>query len=770
VSPDQQKHRPDKLDLEPAQHLQRSEAFNQFELNCVLPDPVSPLLPSPRGLDVNDSEWREKKTGSDHGISPYRSPKNNQNHASNHSQLDNSVDFSFGEFDVGICTPNPPEPQSNSQAEDMKISLPKPPGVEELPSYLGRLENVQRGPGDLGSPGEGVPKRSLSRKVSTKLRGIVSGNGSKSQNRSASPNSPANKVATLDPLPFPESEKPLIDSKLEEMIVQFDSEHALSLKAPKILDVKHKAGWSYNHSASSSADSLEQSRTSSDVPPGLTSHRSSTRSSDRNPVPDSPVTPDDDTCAFGALRGSQDNLRDTVKSDVTVTQRDYAPLPPLPRQRKNSQVTTPVSVDPPERHTIPRFTHEPPTPDAGKYDYERKCSIVPEPDHFFRATGSINGHEQLKMKAVRVLDSKEADNCHEGSAAEKSPNVSASISPTTASNPVLGGLQRSPTGRKPPFGPGGPKMLLRSATMSSRPASKPIKPVTPTEDAISAQNVESDSLQPRNSGRSPSLRSPNSLKSPNFDQEVRRPSLKQSISEQGGRRPSLKMNTLEGTRRPSLNTSPLEGTRRPSLKMATSDMGLNTMKASPLGFYCDSGDMLSPSSPFTSFSFAPTHMQQDDNRVTRPNDSFSQAASPRTMDESPHSPTPFDQDRSLPRQSSLRQAKSFTNLRRPSASRGAQNDRVTALLRGAQSDLSRRPSTAGSSHGGLRLDTNVTIYNGGASLSAVEPQPRSAVEPSTIRAPPTISRSKSSVSEGLRRAFSRRRPAPGTGSITDPIS
>ena len=166
-------------------------------------------------------------------------------------------------------------------------------------------------------------------------------------------------------------------------------------------------------------------------------------------------------------------------------------------------------------------------------------------------------------------------------------------------------------------------------------------------------------------------------------------------------------------------------------------------------------EKISPPSSESSFAPSVRGARSEDLEIY-PDDSISRINSPPPV----RSPTAFDFDRALPRQPSLRQAKSHTNLR---------NDRVAAL--------SHRPSTSRGPQLHLKTDnTPIPIPIPTPNSSGIDrPRspnafdvdrslvPASAVDttppnPSLLGVSQQIKRSKS-VGGGLRRAFSRRKPA-----------
>jgi len=496
-SQQQQRHRPERLDIQPAKALQQAETAKYFESDSVPADPVSPLLPPPR-RDYNSVPQATPD------LSPELDPTTEH---SSPGLLDLNLNKdTLGTLDISFSDFSMPSPAMGTQNHLQKpmISGPQSPELQILPAHLGPLLPVQRELNYGGTPNPGdkeasaIMKRSLSRKVSTKLRTLV-GAGTRPTVVTTTPTTTRQrqnskgrftKHIISNPIPIPEEEQQ-VDPEIEKIMARFDIEKpSPARRVGKIQDKVED--WHYNPSAASSASniSLHPSYTSVDNAivgtelessggnPGLSSHRSSSRSSQRNATPDSPVTPADDgySYPFTALRGHL-NVGDAVKSIPSARQRDYH----LPAVVTKHSEEVPMFLDTTSEvsGTVPSFTHEPPTPEPHQTTFSRMHdSILPEPEHFMRRNGvnRVEEEELLQPGTNRKLS--RDSNASTDSSNRPSPTIS--TAPTSAaSSPLSPFPKRSPTARKPPFGPGGPKMLLRSATMSSRQGGVPLKLLKP---------------------------------------------------------------------------------------------------------------------------------------------------------------------------------------------------------------------------------------------------------------------------------------------------
>ncbi|KAF8543133.1 hypothetical protein BDD12DRAFT_273048 [Trichophaea hybrida] len=494
---EQQRHRPERLDIQSAKDLQQVETAKYFESDSVPTDPVSPLLPSPR-RDHNSVPRDSPDISPELGPIPENSSPGLFDLNLNKDTL-GTLDISFSDFSM-------PSPAMGTQNHLQRpiISAPQSPELQKLPTHLGPLLPVQRElnyGGISNLPGEkdnsAIMKRSLSRKVSTKLRTLV-GAGTRPREAPGAITTATSIPTTRqrqnskgtftisNPIPIPEEEQQ-VDPEIEQIMARFDIERPLP--ARRVEEIQDKVDdWHYNPSAASSASniSLHPSYTSGDNAttgtelessggnPGLSSHRTSSRSSQRNATPDSPITPADDgySYPFTALRGHL-NVGD-AKSNATARQRDYHS--PAVVTKHSEEVPMFLDTAGEVNGPVPSFTHEPPTPEPHQTTFSRvHDSILPEPEHFMRKTGVNRVEEELLQPGMNRIVSRDFNGSTDTS---NRPSPTISTAPTSvASSPLLS--KRLPTARKPPFGPGSPKMLLRSATMSSRQGGTPLKPLKP---------------------------------------------------------------------------------------------------------------------------------------------------------------------------------------------------------------------------------------------------------------------------------------------------
>jgi hypothetical protein len=708
------RHRPERIDIEPARILQQAETAKYFHAEAEIEDSVSPLQPPPHQNNPNQAPQASPE------ISPELGPTT-KNSSPGHLDLDlnkedaGALDISFSEFSM-------PSPAMGAK-DHLQISSPKSPEGNRLPAYLGKIQPVQREL-DYGEPKSPPtenaspitsPKRSLSRKVSTKLRTLVGAGG---RPREPLPENGVvaattatrnlkgglNKEDISNPIPILEKEQK-VDPEIEEIMARYDMERGPppTRMAEQIQDKVDD--WNYNPSAASSTSNIS-------LHPSYKSGDDATVT--RNVTPDTPITPADDGYSFSALRGPS-AFGDTMKSDTTAKQRDFLP----PRLEVGRSEEVPVFLDTAgEGKTpgVPSFTHEPPTPEPHKTTFSRAFVPPPSlrPGHDSRRD-DLEEHLQPGASGKQLRDSSTSSDVSNNSGFTR-PSPTISTPPTSvASSPQIPASPmslRSPTGRRPPFGPGGPKMMLRTATMSSRPnGGAPLQP------------------KPKPLAAVPSIAE---------DERTVIPSRQTSKASTVDSRQNSKASTLDSRQTSRANTPDSERNQR-------------------------SGDH-TPTSPYSRagsvFSF-----MRDDISVIGPSDSASQI-DPRSVPSSPRSGSPsFDFDRSS-RQPSLRPAQSHSMIRPKTASR-IQNDRVSTLSR-LDTDLPPRPSTGTQGQpGSLRLNTDLTPQVTSPSASAVD-APRSPSS-QTLQLPgnPIVKRSKS-VGEGLRRAFTRRAPAPPVPSPTPP--
>jgi hypothetical protein len=694
--------------------LQRAETAKYFHVDAEIEEPVSPLLPSPGQKNPNQAQQASPE------ISPELGPTTKHSspgHLDLNKEDARALDISFSEFSM-------PSPAMGAR-DHLLISSPKSPEVNRLPAYLGKIQPVQReldygGPKSPPSANASPitsPKRSLSRKVSTKLRTLVGAGGRPREplpengimaaanaiTAARNLKGGLNKEDISSPIPILENEQK-VDPAIEEIMARYDMERGPppTRMAEHIQDKVDD--WNYNPSAASSTSNIS-------LHPSYKSGDDATVT--RNVTPDTPITPADDGYSFSALRGPI-GFGDTMKSDTTAKQRDFLP----PRLEVGRSEEVPVFLDTAcEGNTpeVPSFTHEPPTPEPHKTTFSRAFATPPV---------LMAGHDSrrddipknLQPGAGKQLRDSTSDVSNNSGVTIQSPTISTPPTSVTSSPQIPQSPMslRSPTGRRPPFGPGGPKMMLRTATMSSRinGGGAPLQP------------------KPKPMAAVPSIAE--------FESTVT-PSRQTSKASTIDSRQNSKASTLD-SRQTSRANSP-DSERNPR-------SGAHT-----------------PTSPYSragsAFSFV-----RDDLSVIGPSDSASQI-DPRSNPSSPRSGSPsFDFDRSS-RQPSLRQAQSHSGIRPMTASR-LQNDRVSTLSR-LDTDLPPRPSTSTQGQtGSLRLNTDLNPHVTNPSFSAVDAPARSPSS-QTLQLPgnPIVKRSKS-VGEGLRRAFSRRAPAPPVPSPTPP--
>lgn len=709
----EQRRRPERLDIKPAKVLQQAETAKYFDSNSDIEDSVSPLLPSPRRRNDNGNSFGRR-------YSPDISPELGSNEFPESPDFDCSkrttapLDISFTDFSMP-----PPVMGTKNHLHSRAISAPQSPELQKLPAYLGKIQPVQR---DLdyetpSSPDEMnnfsapiLQKPSVGRKVSKKFRTLVGAGGRPSTGTGGRPSTGTVATTTIsssnirqlhlvskaalgkhaisNPISIPK-DKQTVDPEIQDITTRFDIERGIRPVQGTIIEGGFEAAhdWNYSHSAASSASNLSSHRSADNAhmgteselssgSPGLSSHRSSTRSSQRNATLDSPVTPADDGHSFSALRG-----HDTMKSDITVTPKDYQT--PTIVTKHSEEVPVFLDTTGEANGSVPSFTHEPPTPEPHKTTFPgRVHSTSPESKHFF------DNRKPLRESAESYGYSPRP------SPTISSPPTSVATSPLSPISPMQHG--RSPTARNPPFGYG---LMLRSATMSSKSGGVPLKALKPTPSTAG-------SLQSRSPTRAHTIDLPSKEKRYNNGNEARTP-----VS-------------------PYIRTG------------------------SAFSFVHDDAPMIRPednisqAGPSASRSGSPAP-QSGSPVASRP------GSPPRAV-----SPTPFDVDRSLPRQSSLRHATSQSNFR---ASR-AQNDRVAALSR-IDTETPARPSTGTPGRTPLRVDTDLVPPASAPAtgyFSAVEGPTNSSdllQRPLTSQGlqPEPIKRNKS-VGDGLRRAFSRRAP------------
>lgn len=534
---EQPRHRQLKLDIQPARELQQAETAKYFEGNDSAPeDPISPLLPSPRRHN-NSTSLNEFASP----VSPVSGP------TSIHSSPGRGLNFSRQEptepTDTAFIDFSMPSLATGARGRPT-ISAPQSPDQHNLPAYLGKLQPVQRGPDFYDKPAVGVssgPKRSLSRKVSTRLRTLVG-----AVNKPREETLPEDEVLTsprelsrgeVPQLPsldimnsmhldvIPGSSAPISTSRqqigpeMDDIMARFDIGRD-TRPTYQVQEIHGKVDdWSYYPSAASSTSnlSLRPSFKSADNATlatdsdnsGLSSQHSSTRSSHRNITPETPATPADDGYSFSVLRGHPGMGGGTHKSDMTVKQQDFMQAGPTKFSEEVPVfLDTTTEVSP----MVPSFTHEPPTPDPHKTTFSRihRDGNVPEP-----AQLRTDKHDSV---STNVTSSTAFTMLTRPSPTISSAPTSATTSPLLSTSPLSPVCNRSPTARKPPFGPGSPRMMLRAATMSSRPKggtplkSKPVPPPVTENEATSyppsRNNSSSErSVQAEQSPTSPYARS-----------------------------------------------------------------------------------------------------------------------------------------------------------------------------------------------------------------------------------------------------------------------
>ncbi|KAI5802366.1 hypothetical protein FPQ18DRAFT_383376 [Pyronema domesticum] len=667
---DPSRRRPANIDIQPAKTLQQSETAKFFESDTIsiASTQISPLS-SPYKVAHSPA------VGSP-AISPVLEPTTQHSSSRvtnldlNKEEVSETLEISFSDFSMPS-----PGMGTHDLLKRPTASAPQSPEAHRLPKHLGPLIDVQREPGYSSNPSsppsnQNSPKRSLSRKVSTRIKTLAHMDQHPPAGKGR-----VSKYNISNPIPIME-ERQAMNMEIEEMMAQLEKERPRGLPRGDASDKVEE--WNYNPSAASSASniSLHPTEVGSELSggnPGLMSHRSSTRSSNRNGTPESPVTPADDAYAypFANIRGHT--------SDLTIRPREYHGT----SIGTKSSVEVPMFLDTTGEinGNVPSFTHEPPTPEPHKTTFPR-LGVLPDlpsprkyrndPDENLHA-----GNRQHSRESNASSDSFNSD------ITMKSPQTISTAPTSVASSPMHPPTiyKRSPTARNPPFG-NNTKMLLRAATMSSRQgaAAKTGPPLKPLKPALS---IKSD--------------------------------------------PGLSVNHMR------FGITPVNHNSKPP--------------------------SLQDSRPSSAFSFVPE-------------DAFASTANldlqlgqniPSLPSSRSNSPTPFDVDRSLPRQDSG--SKPSSNLR-PSPSRSQTGESIVPTL----STLPPRPSTADKDKAPmiLRVDTSnlppPTVSM--ATHSAVDaPKPSS----STL-APPSapVKRSKS-VGEGLRRAFSRRAPNAPPPMPTEPM-
>ncbi|KAA8913774.1 hypothetical protein FN846DRAFT_60674 [Sphaerosporella brunnea] len=447
------RHRPERIDIAPARALQQAETAKYFDADATLEDPVSPLLPSPRRHNRDRELQSSPEISPEFGPTPIHSSPGHLDLDLNKEDASAALDISFSDFSMPA-----PAMGARDHLRSPEISAPRSPEVNRLPAYLGKMQPVQRQL-DYGEPtsppsqrGDPItsPKRSLSRKVSTKLRTLV---GSGGKPREPLPESGIvtttsisttsvrnvkgglNKDAISGPIPIPAKDQQP-DPEIEAIMARFDKERG-PRPARMAEQIQDKVDvWNYNPSAASSASNI--------------SLHPSYKSADDVTITESEASHGNPGLSSHPLRGPA-NFGDSMKSDTTVKQKDY--LPPVGRSEE-----VPFFLDTTSeiKAAVPSFTHEPPTPEPHKTTFSRV--FLPE-------------HSSLGRIDDRNEDGAFSDVSTNTEFTRPSPTISTAptsvvSSPRTPFSPMS---VVSPTARRPPFGPGGPKMMLRSATMSSRP-------------------------------------------------------------------------------------------------------------------------------------------------------------------------------------------------------------------------------------------------------------------------------------------------------------
>lgn len=237
--------------------------------------------------------------------------------------------------------PTSPTPSSNptiGSLERMDSAGPASPTspTRELPAYLGKMEDVRPAPEE-----DSKPARSLSRKLSKRMRGIVDS----SHKRSASGIS---KERISKPM-RPGEEKQRNSGEKRQSPVKEEEDPA------------NRNSWDYCAAEAGSSRSLQPA--SQGYPtPDPSSGRSSVRSSDRNSSPETPVTPHEDY-AFNEIQEQRQKPARPAprpRGDLRPWMRD-----PSHNSSGSSQEIT-ISRD----GHLPEVTREPPTPEARKTRFD----------------------------------------------------------------------------------------------------------------------------------------------------------------------------------------------------------------------------------------------------------------------------------------------------------------------------------------------------------------------------------------------------------------